>query len=497
MEPDTSEDSVITDLPRGLCVRGQAECTVIRGRVLCEGKEFGTGEKFLIYSPTSHHAVELVPIGMDVQLKFTRTTPLNIEPVANSQLFPPIDWTKVSDLIIDGLTRSNECGFSLPAKLSEMLTKVKRGTRLMVIGGKSCGKSSVNRYIANRLLNSGHSKVYWFELDPGQPEFNVSGWINLVEILKPRVGPAFAFLRSESHFKTLSSSFISELSPGNNPSNYIDCVLNLKKKLDLLDPEIPVIFNSMGWLRHLGLKLNLDVIRLCGIELIYYLKTGTSNDLPDELNPHHLMTQNGYKEKIRSVNDKGVEIVVDKSVSTKAIQDRKTVSNINREWHARNLRDVASSIYIQPWLDSSDVNWVTFHNIGLNFCAGLPSNIFQVLNNSIVSLSQVNVLPAPDKNGFCAYSNKEEAVKSLGFGWVRHVNMAERKINIHTCAPVCDLVRLGVNCLVIGHIPLPDQISTFSSKSVEHSPYIHVRDNDNVTANKYKVTHQIRKRKAD
>ena len=72
----------------------------------------------------------------------------------------------------------------------------------MVIGGKSSGKSSANRFILNSLLNNGHKKVYWFELDPGQPEFNLSGWLNLVEVKKARIGPGFAFLNSDLHFKS-------------------------------------------------------------------------------------------------------------------------------------------------------------------------------------------------------------------------------------------------------------------------------------------------------
>ena len=61
--------------------------------------------------------------------------------------------------------------------------------------------SSTNRFILNSLLNSGHNKVYWFELDPGQPEFNLSGWLNLVEVKKARIGPGFAFLKSDLHYK--------------------------------------------------------------------------------------------------------------------------------------------------------------------------------------------------------------------------------------------------------------------------------------------------------
>jgi len=99
--------------------------------------------------------------------------------------------------------------------------------------------------------------------------------------------------------------------------------------------------------------------------------------------------------------------------------------------------------------------------------------------------------------GFCAYANKAESINSVGFGWVRHVNMEEKQINIHTSIPISDLVKYGVNCLVIGQIPLPNQISTFTNKSVDQCPYIHVRDEDNVTANKFKPTYQIRKRKPE
>lgn len=64
------------------------------GRVLCEGKEFGQDETFLLYSPTSHHAIEIVPLQLDVQIMFKRIKPLPIEEGINSQLFPPADWAK-------------------------------------------------------------------------------------------------------------------------------------------------------------------------------------------------------------------------------------------------------------------------------------------------------------------------------------------------------------------------------------------------------------------
>ena len=64
-----------------------------------------------------------------------------------------------------------------------------------------------------------------------------------------------------------------------------------------MNGDIPVIFNAMGWLRHLGLKLAIDVIRSCKIDSIYYLKTETSNDLPEDLNPQQLMSNDGFRER--------------------------------------------------------------------------------------------------------------------------------------------------------------------------------------------------------
>lgn len=49
-------------------------------------------DTFPIYSPTSHHAIELVPIGMDVKVRFTKCESLQIDPKELNQLFPPAQW---------------------------------------------------------------------------------------------------------------------------------------------------------------------------------------------------------------------------------------------------------------------------------------------------------------------------------------------------------------------------------------------------------------------
>ena len=66
------------------------------------------------------------------------------------------------------------------------------------------------RFMLNSLLND-HRTVYWLEMDPGQPEFNVSGWLSLVKVTKPRMGPNYPFLKNEeNHFEIISQYYLGE-----------------------------------------------------------------------------------------------------------------------------------------------------------------------------------------------------------------------------------------------------------------------------------------------
>ena len=61
------------------------------------------------------------------------------------------------------------------------------------------------------------------------------------------------------------------------------------RDLRKLDPNIPVIFNAMGWLRELGLHLLVESFKIVEIDFVLYLKTNTANDLPVDLEPELLL----------------------------------------------------------------------------------------------------------------------------------------------------------------------------------------------------------------
>ena len=70
-------------------------------------------------------------------------------------------------------------------------------------------------------------------------------------------------------------------------------IFRLVKDLDRLNPSCPIIFNAMGWLRELGLTLLRDSLNIANIDLIYYLETKTSNDLPEDISLEEIFEERG------------------------------------------------------------------------------------------------------------------------------------------------------------------------------------------------------------
>jgi len=474
-------------LRRSQCVRGLAYCRVLSGAVLTEGYTFSENDHFPVYAPITHHAIELRPVAPDTIVKFE---PLEVPDILNGrelfQTLPP-DGEK----IIAGLYRTQkEHGVEMPEQFSNVLNRITNRSRLCVIGGKSSGKSTANRILLNSLLMK-HTHVYFLEMDPGQPEFNVSGWLSLVKVTKPRIGPNFCFLRSSTH-TTVHQRFLGNFDLSKCARQYLDEIVALIEAIPRGE-DVPVIFNAMGWLRELGLRVLIDAINAAKIDLIYYLRTNTSNDLPEDLNPAELMAPNHpmngrpiYRGRNRAENP---VIIQDQSRAEVARANRK--QSFRRDFSPRTLRDIAYSCYGHPWLGERPLS-IPFSDIAITFIDSSPSpnRPFQVLNNCLVSLSSFNAdlerLPA-DRDGLKVV--ERTTTRSAGWGWLRHVDMRAKVLFIHTSLPLDELTKLPVNLLQVGHLPVPKCFAVESNGEEERPvPYVQKQTEQNVLSNSYRDT---------
>ena len=132
-------------------------------------------------------------------------------------------------------------------------------------------------------------------------------------------------------------------------------------------------------------------------------------------------------------------------------------------YFSRNLRDYAYSMWINQWMEENQCITIEYKYIGINFHNSIPQNIFQVLNNCVISLGRVDHLPRIDRDGFRARAVNHNSpggdFMSLGWGWIRHCDIESGILNIHSSLPINKLMELGVNSISVGNLPLPTAIT--------------------------------------
>ncbi|RDD42922.1 Polynucleotide 5'-hydroxyl-kinase nol9 [Trichoplax sp. H2] len=158
----------------------------------------------------------------------------------------PEDWQKITNDLLN--LHQNACD-NRPTDC-----------KILICGGKDVGKSTFCRYLLNSLLTC-FNQVAFMESDIGQTEFTPSGFVALNIVTKPVLGPPFTHLRQPS-----LSYFIGEASARNSPTNYSQAITKLFERYMSISQEsnvlIPLIINTHGWPRGLGIPLLLDIIRI-------------------------------------------------------------------------------------------------------------------------------------------------------------------------------------------------------------------------------------------
>ncbi|KAK3704513.1 Polynucleotide 5'-hydroxyl-kinase grc3 [Vermiconidia calcicola] len=136
-----------------------------------------------------------------------------------------------------------------------------RRPRIMAVGAKSSGKSTLNRVLCNHLYSwTQAKKCLYLDLDPGQPEFGPPGQLSLVEVAAPVLSPPFAHpacARSRS-YRMLRSHTIAATNFRDDPEHYKACALDLVR---YADRQYPLIVNSCGWVSGLGASMLTDLAR--------------------------------------------------------------------------------------------------------------------------------------------------------------------------------------------------------------------------------------------
>ncbi|KCV70113.1 hypothetical protein H696_03576 [Fonticula alba] len=146
-------------------------------------------------------------------------------------------------------------------------------------GPKNTGKSTLGRWLTNRLLSLGHP-VAVLDTDVGQPEYTAPGLISLTVPRSFSLGPPFTHL-TEPEF----SCFYGALSPNSDPEGFLAaCTRAVAHYNEHLAPlGVPLVVNTCGWVRGTGLDLLSGLVAMLNPTRVYAMGTPgrlTRRDLP-------------------------------------------------------------------------------------------------------------------------------------------------------------------------------------------------------------------------
>lgn len=257
-----------------LAIKGMARVKVGRGVISIFGSVFTPdSDKFDLYAPESGSSLPLIKAkGNNTDINELDDIPSQLsefpvvvhlesfeQPTLRllSRLVQPVQrlWDVSSQSSFELVTTT-----SLPLRTvfnSWKSKSLQPGSKYMIIGSKSSGKSTLAQYLINKYLNT-NPFVYYLDLDPGQPEYSPSGIISLIKVTSPTFGPPFT---KSNHFNPLLAFALGYTSPKDQPSLYLKQASDLIKAYHDLNSSAPLVVNTPGWTRGLGIELITEISR--------------------------------------------------------------------------------------------------------------------------------------------------------------------------------------------------------------------------------------------
>jgi len=341
--------------------------------------------------------------------------------------------------------------------------------KVLAAGGKGVGKSTFIRWLTNNLLAK--SPVVLIDLDPGQSELTLPGYMSVSVLDQPLLGPNFCNVGR----KTEASIYLGDINVSNCPAKFLKVVHELVEfaRNSSKCSGLPWVINTMGWCRGLGLLLLTDTVRMIQpTTLVQISSRFHRKNYPYSLSPDNISTtRDSWSGRPVQVKYAFLEFpAVPESVEAKDMRTKDYWGlpdpRICREavilsWMGREAGLPAGGegmpVYRVPWRNLS---------LHVSHTKVPPTGLLAALNLALVDLCHVEEenVRKPKDSSLYGLVRSSPVTRSLGTGVVRAVDMTERLLYVATG---CELEALQkVNCLVAGSTVLPDCLLLSSGSSL-------------------------------
>ncbi|XP_071154443.1 polynucleotide 5'-hydroxyl-kinase NOL9-like [Mytilus edulis] len=353
------------------------------------------------------------------------------------------------------------------------LIRNKSGTSpvITIIGGKNSGKSTLNRYLINSLLDK-VDRVYFLECDVGQTEFTPPGCVSLHCVSEPVLGPPFTHQRP-----AVFSCFFGGVTPADDPTRYLTCIEKCFSKYVDLKEKGPLIVNTCGWNKGVGLALTVDIVRLVCPSLLVQINTQKAVVNFPRMLPNFVQREPGWKGKIWGEKLKYMDDLPEYELLTIDSAVNPFESQISR-YKPFDHRDLNLYSYLcnnlEPGLSltSTTPYTVPWKSVAIHVAHTEVDNseILYAINGCLVALCNADLTEAERENEDTPFFFKNTPVcQCLGFGIVRGIDSVEKELYIITPLNQQDLKK--VNAVIRGNVNLPSQV-LFKQKCEGPIPYV-------------------------
>uniref|UniRef100_A0A1A7XJ01 Polynucleotide 5'-hydroxyl-kinase NOL9 n=1 Tax=Iconisemion striatum TaxID=60296 RepID=A0A1A7XJ01_9TELE len=186
---------------------------------------------------------------------------------------------------VEGLKTSRSCKDALNTVVSACRGDIDGCAVVLVCGTKNVGKSTFIRNLINTVLN--HTAVVdYLEGDLGQTEFTPAGCLSLSTVTEPLLGPPFTHQNTPEHI-----IYYGQTSCESDLERYLESLKSLWRQRPQ-SREMPIIINTMGWVKGFGLQLLVDIIRFLPVTHVVQLSHGGTTQCP-AITPEYLRTAHG------------------------------------------------------------------------------------------------------------------------------------------------------------------------------------------------------------
>lgn len=344
--------------------------------------------------------------------------------------------------------------------------------RLLVAGGKGVGKSTFLRWLTNKLLSS--SPVVFLDLDPGQAELSLPGYLSLSILKEPLLGPNFSHTDRPAQI----SLCLGDVNVSNCPARFLECVTKLITYLNKEEKfySLPVVVNTMGWCRGIGLMLLVDTIRLLQPSTVVQLYSRFHRkNYPFSLTQETVTSTRDTWSKVGLTSPLHYNLLEFLAVpESRKARDMRTKDY----WGLPDPRMTREMVVVSALgklggISNLPVIKIPFNEVSLHVCHARvePQALLAAVNLAVVDICEVppQIIRKSRAPGLYSILKQTPLVPSLGFGVIRNIDVTEQVLYVST--PVSPDLLKQANCLMAGSTRLPDCV-LFAHKLKGDTPYL-------------------------